>query len=418
MSFTSFNIGSNAENYETSEIFDTYGRVDVILGEDEEGNIITVSYPNIPDDQVGGRILTVDMPMCTDTTLANTAAQRIYNSLTTGNDTGFQYQPMQATGTLADPSMEFGDSVDINGTHSGFYTRDVTFGRLMRTDLTSPADEELDHEYPYQDAQQRQITRTNKEMKAGLYVTSQAITAEASARIAADATINATLSVQATQIAARVTKAGGNNSSFGWVLNDTSHTWYSGNQEVMRVNKNGLYVKGEISATKGVIGGFTIGATSIYSNGMSSMSSSQSTGVHVGTDGIKLGQNFKVDTSGNLTASKGTFGSLSVSGGSSSYSGGLSGCGGSVSSGLSFGSGGGQSTLGGLKNRVDVIEANYITANWIRSNYGDVLSGTFADLTVAGNTWDYRTLTVVTGVNFASQTVNTTTRRFWVTAGY
>ena len=418
MSFTNFNIGSNAENYETSEIFDTYGRVDVVLGEDEEGNVITVSYPNIPDDQVGGRILTVDMPMCTDTTLANTAAQRIYNSLTSGNQTGFQYQPMQATGTLADPSMEFGDSVDINGVHSGFYTRDVTFGRLMKTDLTSPQDEEIDHEYPYQDAQQRQITRTNKEMKAGLYVTSQAITAEASARIAADATINATLSVQATQIAARVTKTGGNNSSFGWVLDDTSHTWYAGNQEVMRVNKNGLYVKGEISATKGVIGGFTIGATSIYSNGMSSMSSSQSTGVHVGTDGIKLGQNFKVDTSGNLTASKGTFGSLSVSGGSSSYSGGLSGCGGSVSSGLSFGSGGGQSTLGGLKNRVDVIEANYITANWIRSNYGDVLSGTFADLTVAGNTWDYRTLTVVTGVNFDSQTVNTTTRRFWITAGY
>lgn len=391
MSFTNFNIGNNAENYETSEIFDTYGRVDVVLGEDEEGNVITVSYPNIPDDQVGGRILTVDMPMCTDTTLANTAAQRIYNSLTSGNQTGFQYQPMQATGTLADPSMEFGDSVDINGVHSGFYTRDVTFGRLMKTDLTSPSDEEIDHEYPYQDAQQRQITRTNKEMKAGLYVTSQAITAEASARIAADATINATLSVQATQIAARVTKTGGNNSSFGWVLNDTSHTWYAGNQEVMRVNKNGLYVKGEISATKGVIGGFTIGATSIYSNGMSSMSSSQSTGVHVGTDGIKLGQNFKVDTSGNLTASKGTFGSLSVSGGSSSYSGGLSGCGGSVSSGLSYG-GGSYGSLGsldnGLKNvvtKVNALEANVVTTNNLVAKIANAGTVSISTLILNGN---------------------------------
>ena len=321
MSFTNFNIGTNAENYETSEIFDTYGRVDVVLGEDEEGNVITISYPNIPDEQVGGRILTVEMPMCTDTTLARTAAQRIYNSLTTGNDTGFQYQPMQADGTLADPSMEFGDSVDINGVHSGFYTRDVTFGRLMKTDLSSPTDEELDHEYPYQDAQQRQITRTNKELKSGLYVTSQAINAEVE-RVDRDVfdttnpnSIKSTLSIQATQIAAKVSQTGGNNASFGWTLTSTGHTWYSGNKQVMKVSSTGLEVTGKVTATSGQIGGFTIGSSSIYSNGMSSMSSGQSTGVHVGTDGLKLGQNFKVDTSGNVTANNMTLtGKLKVGG--------------------------------------------------------------------------------------------------------
>lgn len=321
MSFTNFNIGNNAENYETSEIFDTYGRVDVVLGEDEEGNILTVSYPDIPDDQVGGRILTVQIPMCTDTTLARTAAQRIYNSLTTGNDTGFQYQPMQADGTLADPSMEFGDSVDINGVHSGFYTRDVTFGRLMRTDLSSPTDEELDHEYPYQDAQQRQITRTNKELKAGLYVTNNAITAEVEARTAQGEQFASQLQLQATQIAAKVSQTGGNNSSFGWTLTSTGHTWYSGNRQVMKVNSSGLEVTGKITATSGQIGGFTIGSSSIYSNGMSSMSSGQSTGVHVGTDGLKLGQNFKVDTSGNVTANNMTLtGTLNIGGSSISAS--------------------------------------------------------------------------------------------------
>ena len=45
------------------------------------------------------------------------------------------------------------------------------------------------------------------------------------------------------------------------------------------------------------------------------MSSTQTTGVHVGTDGIKLGQNFKVDTSGNVTANNMTIsGTLTVGG--------------------------------------------------------------------------------------------------------
>lgn len=302
------------ENLEVSDAFDAYARVDVVLGEDEEGNVITVSYPsNVADDD--GRILTVEMPMCTDTALARTAAQRIYTSLMTKDPTAFQYHPMQADGALADPSMEFGDSIDANGVHGGFFTRNVSFGRLMKTTLTAPTDEEIDHEYPYQDAQQRQITRTNKELKSGLYVTSQAITAEVQARQADSTEFRATLQVQANEIAAKVSQTGGNNSSFGWVLNSSGHTWYAGSRQVMKVNSSGLEVTGKITATSGQIGGFTIGSNSIYSNGMSSMSSTQSTGVHVGTDGIKLGQNFAVTTSGNVTASNMTItGTLNVGG--------------------------------------------------------------------------------------------------------
>lgn len=315
MSYSNINIGKNSEDYEVSTRFDTYGRVDVVMGEDDEGNVITVSYPNIADDQVGGRILTIDMPMCTDSTLALTAATRIYNSLTSSQQTAFQYQPMKATSALLDPSAEFGDGVDINNVHSGFHTRNVQFDQLMKADISSPTDEELNHEYPYQDPQQRQITRSAKEYKAGLYVNAQAISAEVSARTAQGQTFSSQLSVQATQIAARVTKTGGNNSSFGWVLNDTSHTWYSGSKAVMTVTSSGLEVTGKITATSGQIGGFTIGSNSIYSNGMSSMSSSQSYGVHVGTDGIKLGQNFKVDTGGNVTANNMTItGTLKVGG--------------------------------------------------------------------------------------------------------
>ena len=386
MNLSNFNLGKNLENLETSEAFDAYARVDVVLGEDEEGNVITVSYPaNVADD--AGRILTVEMPMCTDTTLARTAAQRIFNSLTNKDPTAFQYQPMQADGALADPSMEFGDSIDANGVHGGFYTRSVSFGRLMKTDLSSPSDEEIDHEYPYEDSQQRQITRTNKELKSGLYVTSQAITAEVEAREADSTEFRSQLSIQATQIAAKVNATGGNNSSFGWVLDSTGHTWYSGSRQVMKVDSSGLEVTGKITATSGQIGGFTIGSSSIYSNGMSSMSSTQTTGVHVGTDGIKLGQNFKVDTSGNVTAARGTFGSLNVSSGGSTYSGGLSGCGGSVSSGLSYG--GGYGTLGGMSAQV-TTNANNIGSldnriNAIYTNYLNALSISSGTLSVSGS---------------------------------
>lgn len=325
MSFSNFNLGQRLESLETSDAFDAYARVDVVMGEDEEGEVLTVSYPpSVADD--AGRILTVDMPMCTDTAVARRAAQRIYDSLTTMNPTAFQYQPILATKAMADPSMEFGDSVDVNGVHAGFYTRAVTFNQLMETDLTAPSDEEIDHEYPYQDGQQRQITRTHKELKAGLYVTSQAITAEVARvdREVFDASnptsIKSILNIQADAIEARVMATGGSNSSFGWKLDSESHSWYAGSTEVMRISRTGLVIKGnaditgKITATSGTIGGFTIGSDSIYNN-LSSFGGSQSTGVFLGTRGIQLGQNFKVDSSGNGTMNNLTLtGTLTING--------------------------------------------------------------------------------------------------------
>lgn len=325
MSFSNFNIGQRLENLETSEPFDAYARVDVVMGEDEEGEVLTVSYPaGVGDD--AGRILTVDMPMCTDTEVALRAAQRIYNSLTTLNQTAFQYQPILATKVMADPSMEFGDSVDVNGVHAGFYTRDVTFNPLMETDLTAPTDEEIDHEYPYQDGQQRQITRNSKGLRAGLYVTNQAISAEVE-RVNRDVfddsnptSIKSILNIQADAIEARVSATGGNNASFGWKLDSTSHSWYAGSTEVMRISRSGLVIKGnaditgKITATSGQIGGMTIGNNAIYSNGMASMSSTQTTGVHMSPNGIKLGQKFSVDPSGNVTATRLTVDTLVIGG--------------------------------------------------------------------------------------------------------
>ena len=175
----------------------------------------------------------------------------------------------------------------------------------MASDISAPTDEEIEHEFAVESPSERQYTRFVQQTRAMLKITNLAIEAEVSARTSADEAINATLSVQATQIAAKVSKQSpSGQTSFGWNLTDTSWTVFSGNTSnvILKATSSGLEVKGKITATSGTIGGFTIGSTSIYSNGMSSMNSGQTTGVHLGTDGIKLGQNFSVDTSGIVSA--------------------------------------------------------------------------------------------------------------------
>ena len=313
MSFTNYNLGKKVDNLETSEIFDAYGRIDVVLGEDEQGNVITVSYPNISDAQTSGRIMTVNMPMCTDTTLARNAAQRIYTSLMTKDPTSFQYTPLEATGALADPSLEFGDSIDVNGVHGGFYSRATAFGHLMKCTLAAPTDEEIDHEYPYQDAQQRQITRSNKEFKSGIYVNAQNIRLEVTARENGDRELSSQIEQTEESIRADVVaKEGGNVRSFGWKLLSTEFGLYSNNTKVFWVNKDGANIKGtlQVGTNVGSTNGFVISSTAIYKN-ITQYGGTQTTGVYIGTDGIQLGQNFKVNNQGTVEAK-----SLTLSGGS------------------------------------------------------------------------------------------------------
>jgi hypothetical protein len=80
-----------------------------------------------------------------------------------------------------------------------------------------------------------------------------------------------------------------------------------------------LKVGGEISSTSGTIGGFTIGASQLYT-GSKSTYASNNAGVYVGNDGIKLGSAFYVDSNGSLTAS-----SITATGSITSTSGNIAG---------------------------------------------------------------------------------------------
>ena len=348
----SINILQRAENVEIAPLFNTYSKV--IVNIDDETQASSGSDT--------GRTLELDNPLFGSPTVAAKLLQRLK---------GYQYQPYSAQGALVDPAAEMGDAISVNDVYGGIYTRERTFGRLMITDVSAPNDEEINHEYRWETPTERKLKREMEDVRA-------------------------TFAIQSDRIEARVAKIGGNNNSFGWVLTDSGHTWYSGSKQVMKVSSSGLEITGKITATSGYIGngsqGFEISSRSLF-NGMTSLNDTTHNGVYVGVDGISLGRgNFKVDASGNLTARRGTFGSLSVdSGGTSSYSGRLSGCGGSVSSGLSYGGGsyGSLSSLdNGLKNvavKVDSLEANAITTNNLVAKIANAGTVRISTLILNGN---------------------------------
>lgn len=313
-----------------------------------------------------GRVLELTNPWATQET-----ADSIFTAVR-----GWQYQPYEASGAELDPAAEIGDGVTINGVYSGIYSRNTKFSRLMASDLKAPQSEELAHEYGYETKANRQYTRKM-------------------------ASIRATLILNAEQIDARVTKTSPEGqTSFGWNLSDSEWTIYNGNKTILRASASGLSVYGQIEAESGHIGGesgFVITANAIYKN-LSRFGGTQNSGVYIGTDGIQLGQNFKVDSSGNLTASSGRFtgtvyaGSIQYGGSAGTFSGqGLTG--GSVRGGYGGAIGGG--TI-----------STYNTGTGINASlgYADFSNSVFNGWDVAG--WVRCTTIEINGRRFAPRTIS------------
>ena len=258
------NVLQRVDNVEKAPLFNTYSRVVIAIDDEAEASAGTSTT---------GRTLDLTNPLFGSASVAQKTLNRLQ---------GYQYQPYKADGAILDPAAELGDAISANGVYGGIYTRDRVFGRLMKATVSAPHDEEINHEYQFETPVERKLKRQMGDVKAEF-------------------------AIQATQIAAKVSQVGGTNSSFGWTLTSTAHTWYSGNTQVMKVNSSGLEVKGKITATSGYIGngsqGFEITSTAIR-NGMTSLTDTTHNGIYIGTNGIALGKGkFKVDTSGNITAS-------------------------------------------------------------------------------------------------------------------
>lgn len=250
-------LARRVSQVDVSPQFDNYSKVVIHVSDD-------TTYVAGNDT---GRTLEIDNPFGTQAMANNMLASL----------TGYQYQPYEAQGALLDPAAEIGDAVNMRGAYGGIYTRERTFGRLMKADVSAPHDEEINHEYQYESPEERKFTRQINDVKASLII--------------ANDNIEAKVSQQSPE----------GQTSFSWKLLSDSHKWYANGQEVMSISASGLTVRGNVQATTGTIGGFNISASAIWNN-ISSFGGSQSSGVYIGTNGIQLGQAFKVTSSGAVTA--------------------------------------------------------------------------------------------------------------------
>ena len=85
---------------------------------------------------------------------------------------------------MLDPAEEIGDTISVSGELTSLLSCDLTFDSLCAASVSAPEDEELDHEYPYTSAQERSYSRKLQHVQSEL-------------------------TLQAQQIAARVTRTGG-----------------------------------------------------------------------------------------------------------------------------------------------------------------------------------------------------------------
>lgn len=277
-------VGRRVSSLKVSPQFDTFSKVILKVSND-------TAY--IAGDD-SGRTIEVSNPFGTQA-MANKLLARL---------SGFQYQPYTASGALLDPSAEIGDFANMADAFGGIFSRDIKFGRLMKSDISSPTDEEIDHEYHYESSERREYTRRLDEVKASILVEAGRIDLLTSKVTAAESSI-AKLSVDTGEISASVEQKldaeGGSTSKVSWSLLSTEFSVFANNKKVFSVTKDGATVEGTIRATSGAIGGFVIGKNAIYKN-IEKFGASQKTGVYLGTDGIQLGNNFSVDNGGNVTA--------------------------------------------------------------------------------------------------------------------
>lgn len=398
-------IGNRAKRLDISPEFIGYSRVVIYTGQkDDGGNDIYFAAGN-----TSGRTLEITNPWASQA-MANNVLARL---------SGWVYQPYSAEEARLNPAAEMGDSVTVSDIYSGIYSRNLNFTSLYKPNIKAPYDEEIDHEYTYESSSERKYERKFNDLSTSLTINASQIAANATA-ITNQGTQIANLAVTANNISAsvaaettRATNAENTklnsvntNQSFGWSLNSTAFLLKNNNTEVFRFDANGLKFKsngtdvftvtrtggltvkgngefsGKVTATSGQIGGFTIGSTSIYNN-ISSFGGTQSTGVYIGTNGIQCGSKFKVDSSGNITASSGTF-SGNVYAKNIQYGGSYGTFSGSGISGSSIGTSqlvsGINTSLGYADFANDVFnkrdKANYVYAKWLLAT-GDVTAPTY-----------------------------------------
>lgn len=266
----SFNLLRRVQSLDISPELSGYSRVTIYAGQNEKGEdkIYTAGDDTGTTLEITNEWGTPEM------------AEAILKKIQ-----GWRYQPYKAGGSSIDPSSEIGDAVTISDIYGGIFAKKTTYGKYIRTDLEAPSKEEVEHEFQVQSPTDRQYARFTSSVRADLTLKSD-------------------------QIKARVEKTVGDETSdFWWDLQADGWSVGSKSKTIFSVKKGGAEVEGEIRATSGSIGGFTIKDGYLCTNGQD-WGGSNSTGIYVGPEGIQCGSasaGVKLTSDGNLYAENGYF---------------------------------------------------------------------------------------------------------------
>ena len=151
-------IGQNAMSLEMSQAFDVF--TGVRLWYDDE------QYFFAGDET--GRVLEADNPWATQE-----MADHMLASIA-----GFAYQPYAAAGAVLDPAAELGDAVTVGGVYGPLASITTRFDAMCDADIAAPADEEIDHEYPYLSPAEREYKRNKARTYSLISKTSEEIRLE------------------------------------------------------------------------------------------------------------------------------------------------------------------------------------------------------------------------------------------------
>lgn len=266
----SFNLLRRVQSLDISPELSGYSRVTIYAGQDEEGKdkIYTAGNDTGTTLEITNEWGTPEM------------AQAILKKIQ-----GWRYQPYKAGGSSIDPSSEIGDAVTISDIYGGIFAKKTTYGKYIRTDLEAPSKEEVEHEFQVQSPTDRQYARFT-------------------------ASVRADLTLKSDQIKARVEKTVGDETSdFWWDLQADGWSVGSKSKTIFSVKEGGAEVEGEIRATSGSIGGFTIKDGYLCTNGQD-WGGSNSAGIYIGSEGIQCGSasnGVQLTSDGNLYAENGYF---------------------------------------------------------------------------------------------------------------
>lgn len=155
------------------------------------------------------------------------------------------------------------------------------------------------------EAEVKRATGVEEDLSASIKINADSITTEVKRAQGQEVELAAAIKINADNITSKVTKgdvsseisqeAGKITIKSNRLSIESTNFTLSENGTVTAKNVD---LSGKITATSGKIGGFTIGEKSIYSGSQAIGVS----GIYIGSDGISSGTNFKVDSSGKITA--------------------------------------------------------------------------------------------------------------------